>query len=75
MHIFANPVTCILEMGRYGDMYIGVSQYIVLQYMYRYNMHKVSIDTSITMYRCVLINELLSAMDKTLKLTFYRKQL
>ena len=24
----------------------------------------------ISMYRCVLINELLSAMDKTLKLTF-----
>ena len=27
----------------------------------------------ISMYRCVLINELFSAMDKTLKLTFYRK--
>ena len=28
----------------------------------------------ISMYRCVLINELFSAMDKTLNLIFYRKQ-
>ena len=28
---------------------------------------------NISMYRCVLINELFSAMDKTLKLTPYRK--
>ena len=28
---------------------------------------------NISIYRCVLINELFSAMDKTLKLTLYRK--
>ena len=28
---------------------------------------------NISMYRCVLINELFSAMDKNLKLTLYRK--
>ena len=63
----------ILEMGRYGDNYIGVSQYIVLQCMYRYS--KVSINTgiNISMYCCV--NELFSTMDKTLKLTLYRKWL
>ena len=38
---------------------------LIQQSKYRY--------INISIYRCVLINELFSAMDKTLKLTLYRK--
>ena len=55
-----------MSVLQYIAMYCSVSIHVLIQQKeYQF--------IDISMYHCVLINELFSAMGKSLKLTFYKK--